>query len=131
MNIRLPIPILRILVSAKWRSGTAMELELKRSSFQSLYGNLQLTGPETGNTFCLTEAILPAPISGPCQLGREASPFPVVQTQAWDRDAHFSPDSKWIVFRSRASGVDEIYITPFPGPGPTRQVSRTEGSSPR
>ena len=60
-----------------------------------------------------------------------SKPVPVVQTQAWDRDGHFSPDGKWIVFVSRASGADEIYITPFPGPGPTQQVSRTEGDGPR
>jgi Tol biopolymer transport system component len=56
-------------------------------------------------------------------------PFPVVQTQSWDRDGHFSPDGKWVIFTSRESGADQIYITPFPGPGPKFQVSRSTGGS--
>jgi Tol biopolymer transport system component len=58
-------------------------------------------------------------------------PFPVVQTGAWDRGAHFSPDGKWIVFTSRESGADQVYVTPFPGPGPKWQVSAHGGDGPR
>lgn len=51
-------------------------------------------------------------------------PFPVGQTEAWDHDAHFSPDSKWIVFTSHEDRTEQVYVTPFPGPGPRWQVSQ-------
>ena len=63
-------------------------------------------------------------------LAAGSKPFPVVQTQDWDRDAHFSPDGKWIAFTSRSSGADEIYITRFPEGGPKWQVSHDQGNSP-
>ena len=65
----------------------------------------------------------------PAQPG--GKPFPVVQTGAWDRGAHFSPDGKWVVFTSRDSGADQVYATPFPGPGPKWQVSARGGDAPR
>ena len=68
-------------------------------------------------------------------LGRTAQPggkpFPVVQTGAWDRGAHFSRDGKWVVFTSRDSGAGQVYATPFPGPGPKWQVSAHGGDAPR
>jgi len=54
-------------------------------------------------------------------------PFPVVQTEVFDYDAHLSPDGKWIVFSSVESGTDQVYVTAFPGPGPRWQVSQQTG----
>jgi serine/threonine protein kinase len=39
------------------------------------------------------------------------------------RGMAFSSDGRWFVYASNESGRDEIYITPFPGPGEKRQVS--------
>jgi Tol biopolymer transport system component len=41
-----------------------------------------------------------------------------------------SPDGKWIAYQSGVSGPWEVYVQPFPGPGPRRQISTTGGSSP-
>jgi serine/threonine-protein kinase len=35
----------------------------------------------------------------------------------------FSPDGRWIAYRSTQSGTNEIYVQPFPGPGGKWQVS--------
>ena len=34
-----------------------------------------------------------------------------------------SNDGRWFVYVSNESGRDEVYMTPFPGPGEKRQVS--------
>ena len=46
-------------------------------------------------------------------------------------DARFSPNGRWIAYRSSAGGVQDIYLRPFPGPGPARQVSTAGGTTPR
>lgn len=42
----------------------------------------------------------------------------------------FSPDGQWLVYQANASGAFQVYVTPFPGPGPVLQVSSTGGSTP-
>ena len=43
----------------------------------------------------------------------------------------FSPDGRWVAYTSNESGVDEIYVVPFPGPGGKFQVSSASGVLPR
>jgi serine/threonine-protein kinase len=42
-----------------------------------------------------------------------------------------SPDGKWITYTSFESGVPQVYVRPFPGPGGKYQVSTTGGSRSR
>ena len=42
----------------------------------------------------------------------------------------FSPDGEWIAYVSDESGVDQIYVKEFPGPGRKVQVSTESGWSP-
>ncbi|MGD8818004.1 MAG: protein kinase [Acidobacteriota bacterium] len=42
----------------------------------------------------------------------------------------FSPDGRWLAYRSDESSQDEIYVKPFPGPGAKRQVSVDGGTEP-
>jgi Tol biopolymer transport system component len=65
----------------------------------------------------------------PVTLG--GKPFPVAQSESWERDGHFSADGKWVAFTSRESGTDQVYVTRFPGPGPKWQVSVNGGVGPR
>jgi len=58
-------------------------------------------------------------------------PFPFVQTPAWERSGVFSPDGRWVAYSSRESGRDEVYVAPFPGPGPKWQVSSNGARTPR
>ena len=47
---------------------------------------------------------------------------PFVESQA-----AFSPDGKWLAYRSNESGRFEVYVRPFPGPGGKWQVSPDGG----
>jgi Tol biopolymer transport system component len=42
-----------------------------------------------------------------------------------------SPDGKWLAYESAESGSQEIYVTPFPGPGAKVRISQNGGSWPR
>jgi serine/threonine protein kinase len=54
-------------------------------------------------------------------------PFPLVQTPFRTVDAQFSPDGKWIAYESDETGVSEIFVQPFPGPGGKQQITTTGG----
>jgi eukaryotic-like serine/threonine-protein kinase len=45
-------------------------------------------------------------------------------------DAAVSPDGKWIAYSSNESGVDEIFVRSFPGPGGKWRVSTASGKFP-
>jgi serine/threonine-protein kinase len=47
-----------------------------------------------------------------------------------ERGATFSRDGRWLAYTSNESGRDEIYVRPFPGPGPKWQISTGGGSEP-
>jgi Tol biopolymer transport system component len=59
--------------------------------------------------------------------------FPVVQTSADEREGQFSPpDGRWVAYVSNErSGIDQVFIQPFPGPGGKWQVSTNGGADPR
>jgi hypothetical protein len=42
----------------------------------------------------------------------------------------FSPDGKWVAYCSNESGRNEIYVQPWPGPGPKVQFSSDGGTDP-
>jgi serine/threonine-protein kinase len=44
-----------------------------------------------------------------------------------DRVPVVSPDGRWLAYASDETGRSEIYVQPFPGPGPKRQVSEGSG----
>ena len=62
--------------------------------------------------------------------GDDRKPFPIVQTTDDESWAKFSPDGKWIAYRSNESGHYEIYVRPFLESmvGDKRQVSVNGGS---
>src|SRR5207245_8330973 len=65
------------------------------------------------------------PVSG------DKKPFPFLKTPFEERDGQFSPDGKWIAYRSNESSPFEIYVQPFPGPGRKFQISPNDGAQPR
>jgi serine/threonine-protein kinase len=42
----------------------------------------------------------------------------------------FSPDGAWVVFCTNESKRAEVYVQPFPGPGPKIQISSEGGTDP-
>jgi Tol biopolymer transport system component len=42
----------------------------------------------------------------------------------------FSPDGRWLAYSSNQSERMEVYVTPFPGPGPRHQISKNFGVAP-
>ena len=61
--------------------------------------------------------LLSLPVAG------EAKPTPVVVTPAREGNASFSPDGRWLAYRSDESGRSELYVASFPGPGGKWQIS--------
>jgi len=49
--------------------------------------------------------------------------IPFRSTAASETWAKFSPDGRWVAYVSNESGKSEVYIAPYPGPGPKVQVS--------
>jgi hypothetical protein len=46
------------------------------------------------------------------------------------REARFSPDQRFVAYRSNESGRDEVYVVPFPEPGGKWQISTDGGAQP-
>ena len=64
-------------------------------------------------------------------LSGERKPFPFIQSSQFDEShGQFSPDSHFIAYESDESGIRQVYIAPFPGPGGKQQVSTNGGSDP-
>ena len=53
-----------------------------------------------------------------------------VTTPAYETGARFSPDGHWVAYSSDESALRQVYVTPFPGPGPQHQVSIAGGQEP-
>jgi len=64
-------------------------------------------------------------------LGGDKKPFPFLKTQFTESFGQFSPNGRWIAYRSDESRGGEIYVAPFPGPGGQRQISTAGGRQPR
>jgi Tol biopolymer transport system component len=60
----------------------------------------------------------------------DRKPFPVAATPFTEGSAVFSPAGRWIAYVSNEGGQTDVYVQPFPGPGPKSQVSRDGGSHP-
>jgi Tol biopolymer transport system component len=66
-------------------------------------------------------------------LGGGRTPIPVLRTGFNEDQGRFSPDARWIAYRSDESGRNEIYVRGFSpsGSGAKVLVSKGGGSSPR
>jgi serine/threonine-protein kinase len=69
---------------------------------------------------------VPLDISDP-DHPKPGKPEPFLTTPAAELAPMFSPDGRWIAYRSNESGINEIYVRPFPGPGGKWQVSAAGG----
>jgi serine/threonine-protein kinase len=93
----------------------------------------------TGKFLAYTESrpnnardVMILPVEGDASRGWKAgTPIVFKATATNERTPAFSPDGRWIAYSSQESGTNEIYVSPFPGPGPVVPVSTGGGSGPR
>jgi eukaryotic-like serine/threonine-protein kinase len=62
----------------------------------------------------------------PLNGDRRAKPF--LQTRFDEKNASFSPDGRWVAYQSNEPGRFEVFVRPFPGPGPKWQISAEGGT---
>jgi serine/threonine-protein kinase len=56
---------------------------------------------------------------------------PLIATEFSELNAEFSPDGRWLAYQSNSSGLDEVYVQPFPSVDRGRwKISTTGGSEP-
>jgi len=68
----------------------------------------------------------------PIGAGTTGQPQPVHPDAAGtEADGEVSPDGRWIGYESTESGGIEVYVQPYPGPGPKTRISLDGGSTPR
>jgi Tol biopolymer transport system component len=63
-------------------------------------------------------------------LEGDRTPQPFVATPANELSPVFSPDGRHIAYVSNETGQNEVYVRPFPPPGPVTAVSIDGGSEP-
>jgi eukaryotic-like serine/threonine-protein kinase len=60
----------------------------------------------------------------------EPKPITFAQSKFAEGSPKFSADGKWLAYCSNESGRAEVYVQPFPGPGPKIQISSDGGTDP-
>ena len=63
-------------------------------------------------------------------LEGERKPQSFLSPQFYGDQSNFSPDGKWVAFRSNRSGQDEVYVRPYPDEGGIAQISTNGGTQP-
>jgi len=58
------------------------------------------------------------------------TPTVFLKTPASEQVPTFSPDGRWLAYFSNATGRNEVYVRPFPGPGGQWQISTGGGTFP-
>ena len=61
----------------------------------------------------------------------DRQPYALLQTDASENWASFSPDGRWIAFSSSESGQPEVYVMPFPATDQRWRISTDGGSGAR
>ena len=67
------------------------------------------------------------PIAG----SNAGAPVAFLRTEFDEALGQFSPDGKWVAYQTNESGVHDIAVRPFPGPGGVWPVSSGGGTQPR
>ena len=76
-----------------------------------------------------TLTVLPIESAGVQGL-KIGQPFPFVAGPSLNANARFAPDGKWVAYSAFDTGSFEVYVEPFPGPGPRVQISNGGGNLP-
>ncbi|HWU37204.1 MAG TPA: hypothetical protein VN203_06095, partial [Candidatus Acidoferrum sp.] len=60
----------------------------------------------------------------------DRKPQPFARSNFQEGSGRFSPDGKWVAYCTNESGRPEVFVQPWPGPGPKIQVSSEGGIDP-
>jgi len=85
-------------------------------------GDTVIASFDAGNATEVRLVPLPFDAKRPATVILPARPEP--------RQARLSPDGRWLAYVSAESGVQHVYIQPFPGPGGRFQISSRGGAEP-
>jgi serine/threonine-protein kinase len=58
---------------------------------------------------------------------KAGTPEAFLRTRFAEQRGAFSPDGRWMAYESDESGISQVYVQPFPGPGGKWQISNTSG----
>jgi eukaryotic-like serine/threonine-protein kinase len=83
----------------------------------------QIPGSNTGQDLWIAQ--------GDGKTSADEKPTPYLQGPFDEQNGVFSSDSRWIAYVSNESGIDEVYVRPFPLSGGQWQVSSGGGTAPR
>jgi Tol biopolymer transport system component len=76
--------------------------------------------------------IMTLPIEGDEKSGwKPGEPKPFVNSAFTEWEPTFSPDGRWLAYASDESGLMQVYVRPFPGPGGKWQISTSSGAYPK
>jgi len=100
--------------------------------------NLQFPGSwhPNGKVLAFTEqasrfTVMLLPMEGDERSGWKPATPTVFSSGAFDQRAPaFSPDGKWLAYESNQSGIYNVYVRPFPGPGMQTTISTAGGQFP-
>jgi dipeptidyl aminopeptidase/acylaminoacyl peptidase len=64
-------------------------------------------------------------------LAGDRKPSPFVESKVTALAGQFSPNGRWVSYQSVESGRQEVYVTPYPGPGERTLISTSGGQDAR
>ena len=64
------------------------------------------------------------------RLDGDRTPRHLFPQPAGELNGQLSPDGKWIAYEATVSSRSEVFVSPFPGPGPRHQISTNGGVDP-
>ncbi len=105
--------------------GTATRLQTEGPASFSPDGSVLLVQAYNLTRPDAVQQVLVLPLAG------ERKPRPLIRTKFSVYDARFSPDGSWVAYASDEPGRYEIFVQPYPGPGPRWQISAEGGEQPR
>ena len=112
-----------------YRIPLASPSQAERLTEQPDFGQFPMSWSGAANAILYLEGLHPGHESDimALSLERGARPRALVTTKGWDTAPSFSPDGKWFVYSSNASGSDDLFVQSYPPSGPPIPIEGVHG----